>query len=148
MSKTQRILPKFEDEFERKLGEALKNARLQFETGKISNATYQHCLIALNTVSRGLCDEPLSLAIDQERDLAGYDQEKEISVWKKGSTLTTLVRDRTGESLKMFKAKANDQDLQISEANFKGELVPQDVSQESQRKLKKRLVRSGYVRVA
>lgn len=138
-------LPTFEEEFDRKLCEALRDARLKFEAGKISNVTYQHVLEAINTVARGLCDEPLILAIDQERDLAGFDPELEIGVWEKGNTLLVATRERSGDKLRLIKASGDkplDGTTQYDRAD-----VPHEASMSAWNKLVARLGLQRYTRL-
>jgi len=137
--------PQFEDEFERKLIEALTQVRAKYERGQIASHAYQHTLEALNDTSRGLCDETLSLAIDQERDFAGYGDDIETTVWKTGSNVVVVTKGRMGETCRVITEKnGKTQDKLVSFADAD---IPSEACTEWSNKVKASMIKRGFERV-
>lgn len=138
-------LPTFEAEFERKLVDTIGQARAKFESGLIANHAYQHTMEAINNVSRGLCDEAISLALDQERDMAGYGDDTDTTVWKHGSTVVVVTKQRMGDKVRVLTNKASGLTDKTVEFNFA--VVPSEAATYFANKLKVGLIKKGYMRV-
>ncbi len=104
MSQALRV-PNFDLEFDRKIVAALEQAMHKHSTGAISSHAYSAVLCSLNTASRGLIEEQISLAIDAERDLVDAKVDVEdvtsITMAKPSGSLVVLTHERNAALVKL-----------------------------------------------
>lgn len=142
-------VPDIEDELERKTIDALKASSDKFSAGLITAETYQEILEALNEAVRGLVSEPIALAIDQERDLAGYSNSQVLN--------DALYKDSTNHIAVMTVDLTNGK-MMVMDSELKGPprslswSSKQDIDQAKDamtqmRKLRAKFIKKGYRRM-
>ena len=138
-------LPTFEAEFERKLVDTIGQVKAKWDSGRIASHAYQHTLEAINNISRGLCDETIALALDQERDMAGYKDDTDTTIWKHGSTVVIVTKERMGESVRVLTNKGGK--LDDKTVQFTYQEIPSEAATDWANKMKVGLIKKGCERV-